>query len=200
MRLCAALNCLILALHSVFRHSLLVSTVVPACRTPFSFLFLHSVLCFCSDLRPCACACACSRSCSRGPSLLLFPSSIPCANSTQTQCAMTGGKVMLIGMGTRAAYLPLSTAALREVDILGSFRYADTYPEALALLCSSSSSSPSSISSSSSSIPLPQLAAKLVTHRFELADTKKAFDLLANGVDENGGLVLKVMVGSGVPC
>ncbi|KAH9478414.1 Sorbitol dehydrogenase [Psilocybe cubensis] len=144
-------------------------------------------------------------------------------------CAMTGGKVMLIGMGTRAAYLPLSTAALREVDILGSFRYADTYREALALLStpsptpsssssSSSASSPSSASSSESeaqveseansktgrspspSIPLPVLAAKLVTHRFPLADTKRAFEMLAKGVDDEGGLVLKVMVGSGVPC
>lgn len=100
---------------------------------------------------------------------------------------------MLIGMGTRAAYLPLSTAALREVDILGSFRYADTYPEALALLSSSSTST-------TDSIPLPQLAAKLVTHRFELQDTKKAFDMLAKGVDEDGGLVLKVMVGTGEAC
>jgi L-iditol 2-dehydrogenase len=135
-------------------------------------------------------------------------------------CATTGGKVMLIGMGTRAAYMPLSTAALREVDILGSFRYADTYPEALALLSSSSPSSTSSTSSSASSSPspspsssstsdlstesesissLPTLAAKLVTHRFKLADTKKAFEMLAKGVDEKGGLVLKVMIGDEEP-
>jgi len=93
---------------------------------------------------------------------------------------------MLIGMGTRAAYLPLSTAALREVDILGSFRYANTYPEAIALLASNS--------------PLPKLVAKLVTHRFKLGGTQKAFEMLARGVDEKGGLVLKVIVGSGDPC
>ena len=92
---------------------------------------------------------------------------------------------MLIGMGTRVALLPLSTAALREVDILGSFRYADTYPEALSLL-----SSPSS--------KLRTMVSKLVTHRFELSDTKKAFEMLAKGVDENGQLVLKIMVGPGV--
>jgi len=122
-------------------------------------------------------------------------------------CATTGGRVMLIGMGTRAAYMPLSTAALREVDILGSFRYADTYPEALELLSlSSSSHSPTPSSSSTStlsteaeSIPLPALVAKLVTHRFKLEDTKKAFDMLAKGVDEKGGLVLKVMVGTDEP-
>lgn len=98
--------------------------------------------------------------------------------------ATTGGKVMLIGMGTRAAYLPLSTAALREIDIQGSFRYCNTYPEALALLASGKM----------------DLVGKLVTHRFRLEDTKKAFELLRSGVDEKGGLVLKVMVGAGVAC
>jgi len=100
--------------------------------------------------------------------------------------AMTGGRVMLIGMGTRAAYIPLSTAALREIDILGSFRYADTYPEAIAMLSSKSA--------------LPKLVAKLVTHRFKLEDTRKAFEMLARGVDDKGGLVLKVMVGGGEAC
>ena len=98
------------------------------------------------------------------------------------QTATTGGRVMLIGMGTRVALLPLSTAALREVDILGSFRYADTYPEALALL-----SSPSS--------RLRTMVGKLVTHRFGISDTKKAFEMLAKGVDEKGNLVMKIMVG-----
>jgi L-iditol 2-dehydrogenase len=105
--------------------------------------------------------------------------------SSLQQTATTGGRVMLIGMGTRVALLPLSTAALREVDILGSFRYADTYPQALALLASPSSE-------------LRTMASKLVTHRFGLSDTKKAFEILAKGVDEKGGLVLKVMVGPGV--
>lgn len=50
------------------------------------------------------------------------------------QAAMTGGKILLVGMGTRNITLPLSAAALREVDILGSFRYANTYAEVLRLL------------------------------------------------------------------
>lgn len=91
---------------------------------------------------------------------------------------------MLIGMGTRIAVLPLSTAALREVDILGSFRYANTYPEALSLLSSSSSG-------------LRTMVSKLVTHRFALCDTQKAFEMLAKGVDEKGGVVMKIMVGPG---
>lgn len=92
---------------------------------------------------------------------------------------MTGGKVMLIGMGTRNVMLPLSAAALREVDIHGSFRYANTYPTALALLSSGKLEN----------------VEKLVTHRFGLQDTKKAFETLERGVDEDGQLVLKIMVG-----
>jgi len=34
-----------------------------------------------------------------------------------------------------------------------------------------------------------------VTHRFGLSDTKKAFEMLARGVDDKGALVLKIMVG-----
>jgi len=78
------------------------------------------------------------------------------------QMTVTGGKAMLVGMGTRNTSLPLSTAALREVDIQGSFRYANTFPEALALLASSS---------------LKNLD-KLVTHRFGLSDTARAFEPL----------------------
>ena len=91
---------------------------------------------------------------------------------------------MLIGIGTRTAYLPLSTATLREVDILGSFRYCNTYPQALALLAEGT---------------MPMVS-KLVTHRYKLEDAEKAFDILSRGEDETGSLVLKVMVGSGVAC
>lgn len=94
------------------------------------------------------------------------------------QAAITGGKVMLVGMGTRNITLPLSAAALREVDIQGSFRYANTYPQALALLAGGTLSN----------------VAKLVTHRFPLARTADAFEMLARGKDEHGRMVLKVMV------
>ena len=87
---------------------------------------------------------------------------------------------MLIGMGTRNTMFPLSSAALREVDIHGSFRYANTYPEALALLGSGKLEN----------------VEKLITHRFPLSEAKNAFDLMMRGQDENGNMVLKVMVDS----
>jgi L-iditol 2-dehydrogenase len=97
-----------------------------------------------------------------------------------TQTAITGGKVMLVGMGTRNITLPLSAAALREVDIQGSFRYANTYPQALELLGSGKLAN----------------VDKLVTHRFPLERTAEAFEMLARGKDEHGRMVLKVMVDS----
>lgn len=103
----------------------------------------------------------------------------PCIQMS-VHAAKAGGKVMLIGMGTRSAMMPLSAAALREVDIHGSFRYANTYPTALGLLSSGKLDG----------------VEKLVTHRFALNDTKKAFDMLEKGVDEDGRLVLKIMVGN----
>ena len=82
-------------------------------------------------------------------------------------------------MGSRNVILPLSAAALREVDIQGSFRYANTYPMALELLGSGK---------------LPNIE-KIITHRFPLEESKRAFELLAKGRDEEGRMVLKVMIG-----
>lgn len=86
---------------------------------------------------------------------------------------------MLVGMGSRNVMLPLSAAATREVDIQGCFRYANTYPTALALLSSGKLEN----------------VEKLVTHRFPLEKSAYAFDLLAKGKDKDGKMVLKVMIG-----
>ncbi|KAI0701063.1 chaperonin 10-like protein [Cytidiella melzeri] len=102
----------------------------------------------------------------------------PCIQMS-IHAAVTGGKVMLVGMGTRNITLPLSAAALREVDIQGSFRYANTYPEALALLGSGK---------------LPNIE-NIITHRFPLEDSARAFELLSKGKDEQGKMVIKVMIG-----
>ncbi|KAJ7204713.1 GroES-like protein [Mycena pura] len=106
----------------------------------------------------------------------------PCIQMS-VHAAIAGGKVMLIGMGARNLVLPLSSAALREVDIQGSFRYANTYPTALGLL-SKGSLGP---------------VRKLVTHRFRLEESAKAFELLARGRDDEGRMVLKVVIGNDAP-
>ena len=103
----------------------------------------------------------------------------PCIQMS-IHAAVTGGKVMLVGMGARNVTLPLSAAATREVDIHGSFRYAHTYPTALALLASGK---------------LPNIE-RIITHRLPLQDTARAFELVARGRDDEGNMVIKVMVGS----
>lgn len=93
-----------------------------------------------------------------------------------------GGKLLLVGMGNPTQTLPLGAAALREVDIIGVFRYANCYPAAIALFASGQ---------------LDGVAEDLVTHRVHLADGEKAFRLAANqgrqGEDE-GRVPVKVVV------
>ncbi|CRK32789.1 hypothetical protein BN1708_005893 [Verticillium longisporum] len=92
-----------------------------------------------------------------------------------------GGRVMIIGMGTPIQTLPISAAALREVDLVGVFRYANCYPKAIDLIASNPPG-------------LPSLQ-KLVTHRYQgLANIADAFGMAARVKDDEGNLVLKVMV------
>ncbi len=84
-------------------------------------------------------------------------------------------------MGNPIQTLPISAAALREVDLVGVFRYANTYPRVIELLASR----------------YPRLPdfTKLITQRFNgMENIPKAFDMAARVKDDNGNLVLKVMV------
>jgi L-iditol 2-dehydrogenase len=88
---------------------------------------------------------------------------------------------MIIGMGNPIQTLPVSAASLREVDLVGVFRYANTYPRAIDLLASGNPA-------------LPKLE-KLITQRFAGMDNiPKAFEMAAKVRDDEGRLVLKVMV------
>ncbi|KAH7321296.1 chaperonin 10-like protein [Stachybotrys elegans] len=96
--------------------------------------------------------------------------------------AATGGALMLIGMGTPVQTLPVSAAALREVDILGVFRYANTYAYGLEVL------------STKGQGRLPDVG-KLVSHRFSGMDgIPGAFATAGKPVGDDGNLVLKVMI------
>jgi len=88
---------------------------------------------------------------------------------------------MLIGMGNPVQTLPLAAAALREVDLCGVFRYAHTYPEGIEILRDPKQS-------------LPDLSS-LVTHRYRgLGDAQAAFNMAARTTDDQGNLVLKVVI------
>lgn len=88
---------------------------------------------------------------------------------------------MIIGMGTPILTLPMSAAALREVDLVGVFRYANTYAPAIQML-------------SDPPAGLPDLS-KLVTQRFKgLENIKDAFSMAGQIKDHEGNLVIKVVV------
>ena len=107
---------------------------------------------------------------------------VPSCVQTAIYATRAGGKVMLIGMGTPVQTLPLSAAALREVDICGVFRYANTYAEGIKIL---SEAKPETG---------PDFAA-LVTHEFKgLAAVGDAFAMASRKEDDDGKLVIKVLV------
>lgn len=98
--------------------------------------------------------------------------------------AAAAGRVMIIGMGTPVQTLPLLSASLREVDIVGVFRYADTYKYGVDLLANKEKRG------------LPDIKA-LVTHRFAGFDqASTAFATAAKPVGEDGQLVIKVLIES----
>ena len=53
---------------------------------------------------------------------------------TALHACASGGRVVLVGMGQPRITLDMSAASIREVEIVGSFRYCHTYPLALELL------------------------------------------------------------------
>lgn len=92
-----------------------------------------------------------------------------------------GGKVVMIGMGTPVQTLPISEAALREVDLIGSFRYANTYTEGIKILGELGSGRPDFL--------------KLVTHKFHGFDgLEEAFEMASRTADCDGRPVLKIVV------
>lgn len=98
---------------------------------------------------------------------------------TSLYATRPGGKVIMVGMGTPIQTLPLSAAHLREVDILGIFRYSNTYATGIKLLGTGR---------------LPSLD-DMVTHRVKgLENAPAAFELASRTSDDDGRLILKVVI------
>jgi L-iditol 2-dehydrogenase len=80
-------------------------------------------------------------------------------------------------MGNPVQTLPISAAALREVDLIGVFRYAGVYREALDIIAGN-----------------PHLM-KMVTRRFKgFHEMNRAFDAASTPNDEHGNMTLKVLI------
>jgi L-iditol 2-dehydrogenase len=105
---------------------------------------------------------------------------------TALYATKAGGKVIMVGMGTPIQTLPMSVAHLKEVDILGIFRYSNTYATGIRLLCAQGRGG--------AGFTLPSLD-DMVTHRFKGLDAAKgAFELASRTIDDEGKLVLKVVI------
>ncbi|KAA3455855.1 sorbitol dehydrogenase [Gossypium australe] len=93
--------------------------------------------------------------------------------STALSATRAGGKVCLVGMGHHEMTLPLTPAAAREVDVIGIFRYRNTWPLCIEFLRSG------------------KIDVKpLITHRFGFSqkEVEEAFETSAGG-----GSAIKVM-------
>lgn len=93
--------------------------------------------------------------------------------STSLSATRSGGTVCLVGMGHHEITVPLNPAAAREVNVIGVFRYKNTWPLCLDFL-------------SSGKIDVKPL----ITHRFGFSqkEVEEAFETSARG-----GNAIKVM-------
>eukprot|EP00252_Welwitschia_mirabilis_P010794 TRINITY_DN242_c0_g2_i2.p1 TRINITY_DN242_c0_g2~~TRINITY_DN242_c0_g2_i2.p1 ORF type:complete len:364 (-),score=64.38 TRINITY_DN242_c0_g2_i2:366-1457(-) len=86
--------------------------------------------------------------------------------STALRATASGGKVCVVGMGHNELTVPITGAAAREVDIVGVFRYKNTWPLCLELISSGKVN-----------------VKPLITHRFGFSqkDVEAAFETSASG-------------------
>ncbi|SFB31711.1 L-iditol 2-dehydrogenase [Amycolatopsis marina] len=91
------------------------------------------------------------------PDVLLECSGVAAAAAQAIRRVGRAGRVVLVGMGGDEIPLPLAHVQGFEVEVTGTFRYANTWPTAIAL-------------AAGSEIDLD----RLVTHRFGLAEVEQA--------------------------
>lgn len=86
-----------------------------------------------------------------------------------------------IGMGNPEPALPVTRLLVREVALLGSFRYAaGDYDKSIALAATGKID-----------------VTRLVTHRYLFADADKAFEATARGKGDDGKACIKVQICQG---
>lgn len=84
--------------------------------------------------------------------------------SLAAKCIKPGGRLALIGMGGEVQQVPMVDYVCKEISVIPSFRYANTYPTALGLL-----------------VDNREKLMQLITHRiqFSLGGVEKAFRIAA---------------------
>ncbi len=106
------------------------------------------------------------------PDVLLECSGVPAATSEAVRRIARAGRVVLVGMGGDELALPLGHIQGYEIEVTGTFRYANTWPAAIAL-------------ASGGDVDLD----RLVTHRFGLAEVEQALT-----IGNRDGSVIKAVV------
>ena len=85
----------------------------------------------------------------------------------------------MIGLGTPVQTLPIAKASMREVDLVGSFRYAGEYRLSIEQL-----TKPSSFNYKD-----------FITHRFKGFDSiPDAFETASKKEDKDGNIIMKVVI------
>ncbi|MFK0290346.1 NAD(P)-dependent alcohol dehydrogenase [Streptomyces sp. NPDC090442] len=107
------------------------------------------------------------------PDVLLECSGSGAATTEAVRQVARAGRVVLVGMGGVEVTLPLARLQNHELEVTGTFRYARTWPTALALV-------------TSGAVDLD----RLVTHRYGLADAERALTAGAREPDAVKAVVL----------
>ncbi len=104
------------------------------------------------------------------------------------QAAASGGAVVMLGLGVPVHTLPISEATAREIDLLPTWRYANTYPRAIEIAAASVTGQ------QFDGAKLPNVRI-LLTHRFNGLDSiDAAFKVAGKTKDDKGAAVVKVAV------
>jgi L-iditol 2-dehydrogenase len=93
------------------------------------------------------------------PDVLLECSGVAPAISEAIRCVGRAGRIVLVGMGGDEIPLPVAHIQRNEIEVTGTFRYANTWPTAVALAVSGA-------------VDLD----RLVTHRFPLGEVRQALE------------------------
>lgn len=100
------------------------------------------------------------------PDIAIECSGAETALTTAILACKPGGTVVLVGMGGPMSKVPIVEATIKEIDLKGSFRYANNYQTALDLVASG------------------RVDVKpLITHHFKLEETLQAFETAKTGKD-----------------
>ncbi|XP_003383541.1 PREDICTED: sorbitol dehydrogenase-like [Amphimedon queenslandica] len=98
------------------------------------------------------------------PDITIECSGAASAISAGIYATKSGGSVLMVGLGAPLATLPIVDASVREVDLIGVFRYVNCFPAALDLIASGKINTKA-----------------LLSHKYALGEVLSAFEMAKSG-------------------